>query len=623
MTLVAGLRQDHAGPAAAVPLLGAPSSRSPPSTAGCAGSSSAPRSTAGSCSAASSPPARCRGPRRSRWSTCSSMGAGRPARRPPATRHAAADLSPAALGRSGRAACDVGGSVVPRDRSSLGRWPRACGRFEPWRAFTSSELDEPLPVAAEAAADDRVPRPSPTPTASTEPRRHGPDRTEHGAGSRRPADAGARPELVELARGCVRGRRARHLGRARVIELADGTRFVRLEDLATSDGPDLHVWVDRRSPAAAPGAPTTTAATCASGSSRPPTATRTTRSPPTPTSVGWIRGDLVRPVRRRVRTAPVALERRCHDGVMTTGAPTGLAARPDESATHQVPRGRARARANAAAWQAGWPARARPSAAAGTGRSPSSRARRHDAAVIAAPTPVRRDLTTAARSRRRGRVADPASARELAERRAGGGASTGACTSRPRARAPPVVATRETKDWTWVPRPTPAPSAAGRRRRRAADLGATPAATPRPGSAVARVPGGRRRGRAPTPASAFGTPATSATCIALLAGRVRPMLDAGRSRVRQLGPGRRCASRSATTWPTPQRWARPCWPQPARRPALYDAMSDARPGAAPAGATTAAASRSPRCGALPPPRRRSHHLHDAGAGSGAEPCAGG
>ena len=29
----------------------------------------------------------------------------------------------------------------------------------------------------------------------------------------------------------------------RVIELADGSRFVRFEDLAGSDGPDLHVWL--------------------------------------------------------------------------------------------------------------------------------------------------------------------------------------------------------------------------------------------------------------------------------------------------------------------------------------------------------------------------------------------
>ena len=32
-------------------------------------------------------------------------------------------------------------------------------------------------------------------------------------------------------------------GVARILELADGRRFVRLEGLATSDGPDLHVWI--------------------------------------------------------------------------------------------------------------------------------------------------------------------------------------------------------------------------------------------------------------------------------------------------------------------------------------------------------------------------------------------
>jgi hypothetical protein len=37
-------------------------------------------------------------------------------------------------------------------------------------------------------------------------------------------------------------------GKVEVLQLADGRRFVRFEDLASSDGPDLHVWItDRRS----------------------------------------------------------------------------------------------------------------------------------------------------------------------------------------------------------------------------------------------------------------------------------------------------------------------------------------------------------------------------------------
>jgi hypothetical protein len=37
-------------------------------------------------------------------------------------------------------------------------------------------------------------------------------------------------------------------GTARIIELTDGRRFLRLEGLATSDGPDLHVWLSDRTP---------------------------------------------------------------------------------------------------------------------------------------------------------------------------------------------------------------------------------------------------------------------------------------------------------------------------------------------------------------------------------------
>jgi hypothetical protein len=32
-------------------------------------------------------------------------------------------------------------------------------------------------------------------------------------------------------------------GRVRVLRLATGDRYVRLDDFSTSDGPDLHVWI--------------------------------------------------------------------------------------------------------------------------------------------------------------------------------------------------------------------------------------------------------------------------------------------------------------------------------------------------------------------------------------------
>jgi len=46
-----------------------------------------------------------------------------------------------------------------------------------------------------------------------------------------------------LATGAFENAEHATSGQVRVLELADGTRFVRLEGLTTSDGPDLHVWL--------------------------------------------------------------------------------------------------------------------------------------------------------------------------------------------------------------------------------------------------------------------------------------------------------------------------------------------------------------------------------------------
>lgn len=94
--------------------------------------------------------------------------------------------------------------------------------FQPWRLLTSSELDEAAPVS-EA---------EPEPPGSR--------------GSGPPAKQ--QTEDVLLATGEFVDAEHDTSGTAKVIRLGDGRRFVRLEHLATSDGPDLHVWVtDQRS----------------------------------------------------------------------------------------------------------------------------------------------------------------------------------------------------------------------------------------------------------------------------------------------------------------------------------------------------------------------------------------
>jgi hypothetical protein len=86
--------------------------------------------------------------------------------------------------------------------------------FEPWRAFTHSRVDEPIPVAATPAAPATTPAvPAPPP----------------------------RPEV--LAQGTFVAHEHATSGTAKVLRLADGSRVLRLEGFSTSDGPDVHVWL--------------------------------------------------------------------------------------------------------------------------------------------------------------------------------------------------------------------------------------------------------------------------------------------------------------------------------------------------------------------------------------------
>lgn len=153
--------------------------------------------------------------------------------------------------------------------------------FEPWRLVTSSEIDEPLPglsgqVAAEPAPSDepsssneagqqtgtqpKQPKQQPQkkdrqPSPSAEPNEPPaePSQPPSPAPSQEAEEPSAEPseepseepapEIVELAAGDFETAEHETSGRARILELADGTRYVRFEDLSTSDGPDLDVWI--------------------------------------------------------------------------------------------------------------------------------------------------------------------------------------------------------------------------------------------------------------------------------------------------------------------------------------------------------------------------------------------
>ena len=98
---------------------------------------------------------------------------------------------------------------------AVGSWA-----FEPWRLFTSSEVDEALPSASPTATSPATTAPTAGPTTG---------------------DLAVEPR--ELATGEFEDAEHATSGTVRIVELADGRRFVRLEELDSSDGPDLHVWL--------------------------------------------------------------------------------------------------------------------------------------------------------------------------------------------------------------------------------------------------------------------------------------------------------------------------------------------------------------------------------------------
>lgn len=53
-------------------------------------------------------------------------------------------------------------------------------------------------------------------------------------------------ESTDLARGSFVSQEHETRGTARVVELSDGRRVLRLEDFSTSNGPDLHVWLSEK-----------------------------------------------------------------------------------------------------------------------------------------------------------------------------------------------------------------------------------------------------------------------------------------------------------------------------------------------------------------------------------------
>jgi hypothetical protein len=107
--------------------------------------------------------------------------------------------------------------------------------FQPWRLFTSSAVDEAPPAGS---SNTSVPssRPSGPTTAAAAP--------VAGAGPAvTPESAPSQPATAVLATGGFQSQEHATSGTASLLRLPDGSHVIRLENLASSDGPDVKVWL--------------------------------------------------------------------------------------------------------------------------------------------------------------------------------------------------------------------------------------------------------------------------------------------------------------------------------------------------------------------------------------------
>lgn len=98
--------------------------------------------------------------------------------------------------------------------------------FAPWNLFVDRRIDEAIPVAPRVVADNA--------TAADED-------AETATGGGDSDEDSARSEPVTLASGEFRSLEHGTTGTAVVLEIEDGSRFLRLERIETSNGPDLRV----------------------------------------------------------------------------------------------------------------------------------------------------------------------------------------------------------------------------------------------------------------------------------------------------------------------------------------------------------------------------------------------
>ncbi|WP_426320979.1 DM13 domain-containing protein [Microbacterium sp. E-13] len=104
--------------------------------------------------------------------------------------------------------------------------------FQPWLLFVDVRVNDAVPQPRATASSSPATEPGSTTPPTVAP-----------TGTATPMQATAPAGPVDVLSGTFVSHEHTTTGSARVIEFPDGTRQLALEDLDTSNGPDVHVWL--------------------------------------------------------------------------------------------------------------------------------------------------------------------------------------------------------------------------------------------------------------------------------------------------------------------------------------------------------------------------------------------
>ncbi|PFG19416.1 DM13 domain-containing protein [Serinibacter salmoneus] len=116
--------------------------------------------------------------------------------------------------------------------------------FQPWRAFTTTVVDEDLPPVAIASTAEPSTEPSASAAEATTAAEAGPTPSPTTPSpTPSPTTPSPEPTYTTLAEGSFITHEHATTGAASLVEQPDGSVVLAIAALETSDGPDLHVWL--------------------------------------------------------------------------------------------------------------------------------------------------------------------------------------------------------------------------------------------------------------------------------------------------------------------------------------------------------------------------------------------